>query len=678
MSTEFTVQTSIAIAPWTSQGIFYQGDPVTISNSLGTTIEVYDFHGNSITTAPPPVTLTTLPMGHYFVQVDGINGGFGDRAQFSIWPKGYTNYLHSDIGLEPTNLWCTTYEIARFLRMVPGFSREQTRWEDVYSNGVYNWTSYWDVLAQGKTAPIKVMNLITYHSGSVTSNLSAPLEETTNSMSNWVNDVAVLWSNAAARYGTNFVYEILNEPSWVSITFPTNQYIVPPAPNSLEVYPSGMAVSAAVQAIRFVCPNCQTWAPVIFGGGVGFYMQDVTDVFVRPYYTNVTMLSAHGPFSPYGPVDADCAYTNRTDLGQWMANDVGDKYINNIYGKQVGITEAYAVSPDVLGKTNSWWITTNSTAGWCPTCVPNWSWNWYTMTMRWWKNLLLWEATGTSKIEMYEVQLNAMYSPVYWATNSYWGDPSSYVGWEGVYTNDRTGCGPRPSVDGQAMISWWLTGATPITSWLSGSPITVVDPLGGYTRGPPGLHFWTWQFANRTTNTFIWADEALASGVTTNIGAGLTDIFSNQWNGPIGIEPVIAWGWPNNSLGGSFSIVPVAAFSASPTYGRAPTTVTFTDGSAGAITSRSWQFGDGFVTNTPELTVVHRYRTPGSNTVQLIVSGPGGTSTNAQSNMVIVAPVSPPLNGGGSNGVPPVTGGTPVAPTMFRRGIVGPTAIGDC
>ncbi len=238
MSTEFTVQTSIAIAPWTSQGIFYQGDPVTISNSLGTTIEVYDFHGNSITTAPPPVTLTTLPMGHYFVQVDGINGGFGDRAQFSIWPKGYTNYLHSDIGLEPTNLWCTTYEIARFLRMVPGFSREQTRWEDVYSNGVYNWTSYWDVLAQGKTAPIKVMNLITYHSGSVTSNLSAPLEETTNSMSNWVNDVAVLWSNAAARYGTNFVYEILNEPSWVSITFPTNQYIVPPAPNSLEVYPS--------------------------------------------------------------------------------------------------------------------------------------------------------------------------------------------------------------------------------------------------------------------------------------------------------------------------------------------------------------------------------------------------------------------------------------------------------
>jgi len=208
------------------------------------------------------------------------------------------------------------------------------------------------------------------------------------------------------------------------------------------------------------------------------------------------------------------------------------------------------------------------------------------------------------------------------------------------------------------MSSWWLTGATPIAHWRSGGPLTVVDPLGGYTNGPAGLHFWEWQFANGTTNTFIWADEALSGGISTNFGVGLTDIFSNQWNGPIGIEPVIAWGWPDNRRGGLFSIVPVAAFRASPTYGATPMTVTFTDDSAGAITNRSWQFGDGFVTNTPEITVVHRYTTPGSNTVQLIVSGPSGASTNTQSKMVIVTSVSPPQNGGGNNGLPPVIGGT--------------------
>ncbi|MGA2226909.1 MAG: PKD domain-containing protein, partial [Syntrophobacteraceae bacterium] len=38
---------------------------------------------------------------------------------------------------------------------------------------------------------------------------------------------------------------------------------------------------------------------------------------------------------------------------------------------------------------------------------------------------------------------------------------------------------------------------------------------------------------------------------------------------------------------------PVANFTLSPTAGPAPLTVTFTDQSAGTITSRSWSFGDG-------------------------------------------------------------------------------------
>jgi PKD repeat protein len=104
-------------------------------------------------------------------------------------------------------------------------------------------------------------------------------------------------------------------------------------------------------------------------------------------------------------------------------------------------------------------------------------------------------------------------------------------------------------------------------------------------------------------------------------------------------------------------------FNASPTYGSVPMTVKFTDLSGGGITNRFWQFGDGFVTNTPEATVVHRYTTPGTNTVQLIVSTPGGDSTNAQSVTVIVTPFPPPLHGGGINGLPPITGaGTNSAP----------------
>jgi len=37
----------------------------------------------------------------------------------------------------------------------------------------------------------------------------------------------------------------------------------------------------------------------------------------------------------------------------------------------------------------------------------------------------------------------------------------------------------------------------------------------------------------------------VAEGTTTmtNLGVLVTDIWSNTWTGPIGEEPVIAWGW---------------------------------------------------------------------------------------------------------------------------------------
>ena len=624
----------ITIAPWTSQGIFYQGDPVTISNSIRTTIEVYDFHSNHVTNHAPPVTLTNLPMGHYFVQVDGTHGGFGDRSQFSIWPKGYTNYLHSDIGLEFQPVWLYQPGVFnvwsnRFQRISPGFSRNQISWliypPDMYSGGVVTptGTDDWVILNAWinnfSNTPNKVLNFNIYHPDNLIyggvlqtiSNSTAPLVDLTNSVSSWVSDVAVLFSNVAVQFGTNLIYEILNEPGSDYVF--TNS---PPYPDSTNgdscVHPAGLAVSAAVQAIKSACPNCETWGPA-GASPIGFNMELVTNTYVWSDYSNVTKISFHGGGnSVVGPPDAAGFYTNRMDLGPWMADDVGAEYINNIYGKQWATTESYPYSPDALGLTNSWWIPdTNNPGigpGWCSTCVPNWSCSWYTMNMRWWKNLLLWEGTGVTRIEMYEGASDAISSPANWTTNSYWGDPSSYVGWGGQPANDWTGCGPRPSVDGLAMISWWLHGATPITNWLSGNQIVYVDPLGGYTNGPPGLHFWEWQFGNGTTNTFVWADEQTT--ITTNLGVGLTDIYSNSWRQPIGEEPLIAWNWPT----------PHASFTASPTAGAAPLFVRFTDTSLFAsITNRFWNFGDGNTTNLVSIWVSHTYASTGTFTVTEIV-----------------------------------------------------------
>ena len=79
---------------------------------------------------------------------------------------------------------------------------------------------------------------------------------------------------------------------------------------------------------------------------------------------------------------------------------------------------------------------------------------------------------------------------------------------------------------------------------------------------------------------------------------------------------------------------PVAGFNTSPTNGVLPLLVTFTDTSSGSITNRFWDFGDGVTTNTTATSVAHAYNTFGSQTVELIASGPGGSSTNTQVNLI--------------------------------------------
>ncbi len=69
----------------------------------------------------------------------------------------------------------------------------------------------------------------------------------------------------------------------------------------------------------------------------------------------------------------------------------------------------------------------------------------------------------------------------------------------------------------------------------------------------------------------------------------------------------------------------VAGFTASPTVGIAPFTVTFTNTSTGA-TTYSWDFGDGG--NSTAQNPTHDYTIGGSYTVTLTATGPGGTDTD--------------------------------------------------
>lgn len=79
---------------------------------------------------------------------------------------------------------------------------------------------------------------------------------------------------------------------------------------------------------------------------------------------------------------------------------------------------------------------------------------------------------------------------------------------------------------------------------------------------------------------------------------------------------------------------PTASFTASKTSGTAPLSVTFTNASTGSITGHAWSFGDGGTSTV--MAPTYTYRTPGTYTVSLKVSGGGGTNTQTRTGYITV------------------------------------------
>ena len=80
----------------------------------------------------------------------------------------------------------------------------------------------------------------------------------------------------------------------------------------------------------------------------------------------------------------------------------------------------------------------------------------------------------------------------------------------------------------------------------------------------------------------------------------------------------------------------VAAFHSTAGTGSSPLSVQFTDQSTGAPTSWLWSFGDGASSTAQH--PVHVYTTPGTYTVGLTVTGPGGTDDEIRVAQVTVTP----------------------------------------
>ena len=81
---------------------------------------------------------------------------------------------------------------------------------------------------------------------------------------------------------------------------------------------------------------------------------------------------------------------------------------------------------------------------------------------------------------------------------------------------------------------------------------------------------------------------------------------------------------------------PVVLFFADTFYAVDTLTVHFTDSSKGKITSRKWDFGDSGTSASDSTKVTHTYKAPGSYTVKLILTGPGGTDSLVRADYIKV------------------------------------------
>jgi phosphatidylinositol-3-phosphatase len=168
-----------------------------------------------------------------------------------------------------------------------------------------------------------------------------------------------------------------------------------------------------------------------------------------------------------------------------------------------------------------------------------------------------------------------------------------------------------------------LLGAVAPGASFSGSPTSGIAPLPvTFTDTSTGTitnRFWDFgdtSTTNITTNTISHTYAAGTYNVTLVV-SGPAGVSTNTQTNYIVVTPP----------------PPVAGFSGSPTNGTEPLLVTFNDTSTGNISSRFWNFGDTSTTNITTNGVSHTYAA-GSYNVTLIVTGPGGSSTNSQPNYI--------------------------------------------
>ncbi len=211
----------------------------------------------------------------------------------------------------------------------------------------------------------------------------------------------------------------------------------------------------------------------------------------------------------------------------------------------------------------------------------------------------------------------------------------------GLFTVALTSAGPGGSA---TLTRPDLIAAGPPVAGLTAAPVSGLRPLDVvFSDASTGVvTAWSWSFGDGATSTE-------QNPAHTYVATGTFDV-SLTASGPGGVDATTLVGYVTVS-----EPAPVVDFGALPTSGTAPLTVGFSDASTNLVTAWSWDFGDGTTSTLQD--PGHTYALPGTYTVALTASGPGGTGLLTRTDYIVVSEPPPSADFSGS----PVSGPFPLS-----------------
>ena len=213
----------------------------------------------------------------------------------------------------------------------------------------------------------------------------------------------------------------------------------------------------------------------------------------------------------------------------------------------------------------------------------------------------------------------------------------------GTYTVSLTATA-GPQADTEVKSAYIRVLDAPPTADFSGAPTSGPAPLtSSFSDMSQGtVTSWFWSFGDGSTSTAQNPNHQYSSVGTYTVSLSV--------EGPGGVS---ATSKPSYVVVGDPA--PTASFEVQPQSGSAPLSVQFTDQSSGAISGQQWSFGDGGTSTAGN--GIHVYTSPGTYTVALTVTGPGGSDTSTQADYVVVSYPVPTADFtvSGESGIAPLT-----------------------